>query len=49
MRVSQALVAAGFYRREGMPIFGRDPQCLLSGFGPFNITSIENDFFYLQG
>jgi len=45
-RVRQAIVAAGFFRRESMPIFGRDPQGLLGGFGPPSISSVEDDFFY---
>ena len=47
IRSREALVAVGFSRRESMPIFGRDPQHLLSGGGPLGITSVENDFFYL--
>lgn len=46
-RVVQAIAAAGFHRREGMPIFWRDTQRLFDGCGPIGITPVENDFFYL--
>lgn len=46
-RVRDAVAGAGFHRREGMPIFLRDPRRLLEGAGPLGIASVENDFFYL--
>ena len=45
--VAEALVSAGFYRRESVPVFARDPKGLLAGAGPVTITSVEDDGFYL--
>ena len=47
IRAREALIAVGFSRRESIPVFARDPQHLLTGCNSFNITSVENDFFYL--
>ncbi len=44
--IRAVLTAAGFYRREGVPILVRDPEGSLIGLRELSITSLEDDYFY---
>ena len=44
--IRSALTAAGFCRREAVPVLARDPQGLLCGLRELSITSLEDDYFY---